>query len=137
MPRTVFALAFAALALIATGCVKVQPPTDTGDPLLPTAPDSPTSGGGTSQTLAYIPDLQPIFASDCVMCHGNSRADAGYRMTTYAQVMQAVRAGNAASALVVVTQKNGSMYRYFTGNRTTRAQMVRDWVVADGAAQTR
>jgi Planctomycete cytochrome C len=136
MPRTVLALTFALLALAATACVKVQPATDTGDPLLPTAPDSPTSGS-TSQALAYDPDLRPVFSSDCVMCHGNSRADAGYRMTTYAQVMQAVRPGNASSALVVVTQRNGSMYRYFTGNRTTRAQMVRDWVVANGAAETR
>jgi hypothetical protein len=126
------------LALVATGCVKAQPPTDTGDPLIPTAPDGPASGGGnTSAALAYDPDMRPIFASDCVVCHGASRADAGYRMTTYAQVMRAVRAGDASSPLVIVTQRNGSMYRYFSGSRSTKAQMVLDWVVANRAAETR
>jgi hypothetical protein len=58
-------------------------------------------------------------------------------MTSYAQVMRAVQPGNASSVLVVVTQRGGSMYPFFSGNRTAKAQMVRDWVVTDKAAQTR
>jgi hypothetical protein len=56
-------------------------------------------------------------------------ADGNYRMTTYAQVMAAVRAGSASSTLVAVTQSNGSMYRYWSGNAATKADLVRKWVV--------
>ena len=91
-------------------------------------------------SVAYVQDLQPIFQSDCVPCHGGSRPDGNYSMSTYAQVMRAVAAGNARSVLVVVTQRNASMYRYWSGNATTKAnkaELVRKWVVENGAAQTR
>ena len=91
-------------------------------------------------TVAYVQDLQPIFQSDCVPCHSGSRPDGNYSMSNYAQVMRAVAAGNARSALVVVTQRNASMYRYWSGNastRATKAELVRKWVVENGAAQTR
>jgi hypothetical protein len=51
--------------------------------------------------------------------------------------MAAVQPGNARSALVVTTQSNGSMYRYFSGNRATKAGLVRQWVVNFNAQQTR
>src|SRR4051794_22000464 len=89
-------VAAAAMALTISGaaCVKAQPPTDTGNdlsvgnPVAPTTPTNPTGGTpDSSTTMAYNPDMKPIFAADCVRCHGSGRADAGYRMTTYAQVM--------------------------------------------------
>jgi hypothetical protein len=58
-------------------------------------------------------------------------------MSTYAQVMRAVTAGNARSALVVVTQRNASMYRYWSGDAASKAAKVRSWVVDNGAAQQR
>ncbi len=58
-------------------------------------------------------------------------------MQTYAGVMRAVAPGNARSSLVVVTQRNASMYRYWSGNAATKAELVRKWVVENGAAQTR
>ncbi len=123
-------------------CVKAQPPTDTGDPLV-TAPSatggSSSSGGGTSTpaTVAYQQDLAPIFASDCLQCHGGFRIDGNYRMNTYADVMRDVRAGDAGSPLVVVTQPSGSMYRYWSGNRQAKANLVFQWVVVNKALQTR
>jgi mono/diheme cytochrome c family protein len=133
----VLCVALAWPVLACAGCVAVTPPTDTGDALNPVAPDSPTVPAGTAQGLAYDPDLRALFASDCVACHGGFRTDAGYAMTTYPQVMRAVRPGDASSLLVVVTQRNGSMYRFFSGSRSAKAQLVRDWVVTYQAAQTR
>jgi mono/diheme cytochrome c family protein len=134
------------LALAAVACVKAQPPTDTGDdqstsnPLAPTTPN-PTGGTSDSSTaLSYNQDMKSIFAADCVPCHGIGRADAGYRMTTYAQVMTAVRPGSASSLLVLVTQRNGSMYRYFSGSSATRqakADAVRTWIVTNHAQENR
>lgn len=81
--------------------------------------------------------MQPVFASDCVVCHSGSRPSANYSMTTYANVMRDITPGNANSRLVIWTQSSGSMYRYFTGNRSSKADMVRRWVVDNNAAQTR
>ncbi len=58
-------------------------------------------------------------------------------MSTYAQVMAAVQPGNARSTLVVTTQSNGSMYRYFSGNRAAKADLVKRWVVNFNAQQSR
>ena len=136
-----------ALTISGAACVKAQPPTDTGNdlsvgnPVAPTTPTNPTGGTpDSSTTIAYNPDMKPIFAADCVRCHGSGRADAGYRMTTYAQVMTAVRPGSPYSILVQVTQRNGSMYRYFSGTSTTRqakADAVRTWIVTDNAQENR
>ncbi len=122
--------------------MKAQPPTDTGSPTAPSAtstgPTSPSpTPSPTSGPLAYNPDMKPIFDSDCVPCHSDSRPLANYSMSTYAAVMRAVVPGNANSPLVVTTQPGGSMYFFFSGNAASRAAMVRSWVVDNQAAQTR
>jgi len=85
--------------------------------------------------VAYT-DLQPIFATDCVPCHGASRPAARYAMTTYAGVMAGVRAGSASSALVLVTQPGGVMYSFLSGDRAARSAMIKTWVM-NGAPQSR
>jgi hypothetical protein len=138
---------------IAFGCVKVQPATDTGgitsaagpstlpsptSSATPATPATPGSSGSTATTaLAYTPDLQPVFASDCLSCHNDRSAARGYSMSSYAAVMRAVTPGSASSLLVQVTKSNGSMYRYWTGDRATKASMTLNWVVANKAAQSR
>ena len=58
-------------------------------------------------------------------------------MVTYRDVMTGVRLGSANSKLVVETQSRGSMFRYFSGNRAAKADLVRRWVVEFAAQQTR
>jgi hypothetical protein len=70
-------------------------------------------------------------------CHGGFRVDGNYRMNTYQDVMRDVRPGDAASRLVVLTQPGGSMYRYWSGNRQAKSQLVFQWVVANKALQSR
>src|SRR5512133_881449 len=72
------------LALLLVGaCVQANPPTDTGSPVSP----SGTTGGTTTPTpsptgpLSYNQDLKPIFDSDCVYCHSNSRPLGNYSMS--------------------------------------------------------
>jgi hypothetical protein len=103
----------------------------------PTSPSSSPSPPSTPASLSYDQDLKPVFTSDCVVCHSGSRPSAGYTMTSYAAVMKDVKAGSAQSKLVTTTQSNGSMFRYFTGNRQAKADMVRRWIVDDKAAQSR
>jgi hypothetical protein len=87
--------------------------------------------------VAYSPDLQPIFNTDCTSCHSGSYAAGRYSVSSYSGVMAAVRAGSASSALVIVTRTNGSMYRFFSGDRAAKSAMINQWVVTDGAAASR
>ena len=137
MHKALLALLIAAPLAVAA-CVKARPAADTGDAVGPAAPTGPSGSGSTAnQPLAYDPDMKAIFASDCTTCHGLFRVDGNYRMNTYQFVMQDVRAGNAASKLVVDTQPGGSMYRYWSGTRNTKANLVFQWVVTYKAAETR
>jgi hypothetical protein len=135
----------------------LQPASDTGDGLVASSLTSPSSNGSagangstgasgstgstTSATgLAYTQDIAPLLQSDCVVCHGTSRADGGIRLSTYAQVMTTVRAGSASSLLVTATSSSGSMYRYWSGTSATRAAKaanVRSWVVTYNAQVSR
>jgi mono/diheme cytochrome c family protein len=103
----------------------------------PTPAPTPTPTPTPTPSVAYVQDLKPVFDRDCVSCHGGSRPSAGYNMSTYAGVMALVRAGDASSRLVVATRSNGSMYGHFSGDRAGKSDLVRRWVVDNGAAQSR
>ncbi len=142
-PVRALPFAFAGALLFVSACVNVNPPTDVGNPVSPSSSSSaptptptptPTPSG---QALAYIPDLKPIFDSDCVPCHNSSFAAAGYSMATYADIMRAVQPGNANSPLVSWSVGGGPMYRYWTGNAAQKASMLQQWVVTYNAQQTR
>ncbi len=142
--------ACAVAVAVSAGCVTQQPATDvaesiagptplraagpTGTATPPVPPPTPAPG---SITIAYTPDMAPIFQADCVQCHSGSRPAGNYSMSTYAQVMRGVVAGNARSRLVVTTQRNASMYRYWRGDAPGKAALVRSWVVDNGAAAQR
>ena len=111
--------------------------TTTAPPTTTTTPPTPAPAPTPAQKIAYSPDLQPFFTTDCTSCHGGSRPSGHYSMTSYGDVMKAVKVGSASSALVIVTRSNGSMYRFFSGDRATKSAMVNQWVVTDGTAQSR
>jgi hypothetical protein len=137
MSTRIAAAAVILVALSAGACVRAQPPTDTGDT---TTVGNPLAPSNQPAALAYDPDMKAIFASDCAKCHGGAAAAGNYRVTTYVQVMTAVEPGSESSRLVLVTQSNGSMYRYFSGTTETRqakADAVRRWIVTDKAQENR
>lgn len=118
---------------------------------VPTAPDevatssstgstgsSGSTGGTTTPTsLAYVQDIKPIMDADCTRCHAGSRPDGGVNLSSYANVMRQVTAGSAGSRLIRETASNGSMYRYLSGNRTTKSNTIRSWIVDFKAVETR
>ena len=119
-------------SLIISSCVQAQPASDTGDPGFPFGP----SAIGV-QPLGYVQDIKPILDQDCVECHGGRRTEGGYRADTYAEVIRNQRPGDASSSLVVDAAPGGSMYQYWSGDRTTKATLVFRWMVTYHAAETR
>jgi len=115
-----------------SACVQGQRATDTGDPGFPFGP----SAIGT-QTIAYVPDIKPIFDRDCASCHGTRETAGNYSVSTYANVIAGQRPGDASSSLVVDCSPGGSMYRYFSGDAVTEATMVFRWMVYYNALQSR
>lgn len=130
--------AIAAAVLLTTACVTRDPAVDTVDVITSPTPvaTTPAPPSGTV-SVAYTQDMAPIFQADCVRCHSGSRPDGNYSMATYELVLREVRAGDARSRLVTSTQNRGSMYRYWSGNPTQRAELTRAWVVNNNAARDR
>jgi len=128
--RLAIAAAAPLLLAVTTGCVQAQPPSDTGNALSPTVLTLP----GPDQPLAYEPDMRPLFAADCVYCHGGYRVDDGYSMNTYEEVLSDVM------GVVSTTQPGRKMYPYWSGSDATRrakAEMARRWVEVYKAQRTR
>jgi hypothetical protein len=119
-------------ALGSCACVHGQQATDTGDPGFPFGP---TAIG--TETLAYTQDIKPIFDRDCLSCHSAREARGNYSVATYGDVMAGQRPGDARSSLVVDCSPGGSMYRYFSGDATTKATMVFRWMVYFNGLQSR
>ena len=118
----------------ASGTSATPAPTPTPSPA-PTSIPTPTptpipipTPTPTPAAVAYS-DLQPVFATDCVPCHGASRPAGRYSMTSYSGVMAAVRSGSPSSALVIVTQPGGVMYAFLSGDRAGKSALIRTWVL--------
>jgi hypothetical protein len=48
-----------------------------------------------------------------------------------------VTPGSASSPLVVVTRSDGAMYGYLGTDAASRSDLIRRWVVENGAAESR
>ena len=106
-----------------------------GSPTSPTANVAITLAGTGVTTYTYTRDIQPLLASDCVTCHGNTLREGGFNFTTYSGVLAALTAGSENSKLVKAVQPTGPMFVNLSGNRTAKSQMIYDWVVSSKAAQ--
>lgn len=114
-----------AATLVLSGCGQGSP---SGPSVTPTA----TGTGATTYTYATV---QPILATDCVACHGPTQRQAGVDLSSFAGVSRVVTPGSDQSVLVLVTQPGGLMYGQLSGDRTTKAGVIYDWVVNSKAAQ--
>jgi hypothetical protein len=103
-------------------------PAATPDPGTPAPQPTPTPTPAAA-SVAYEQDIRPILEADCLNCHG--------QFGSYASVMGYVVAGSASSRLVRATQSGGSMNRYLSGDKAGKAELIRRWVVENGAAQSR
>jgi hypothetical protein len=100
----------------------------------PTGPSASVTGTGVT-TYTYTTDIRPIMSADCTSCHNASQRDGGYDFSTYAGVLRAASAGQAASPIVVQTRPGQVMYAHLSGDRTHKAEVIYDWVVNSNVAQ--
>ncbi len=105
-------------------------PAPTPDPGTPAATPSPTPAPTPATAkVAYEQDVRPILETDCLGCHS--------QFASYAGTMAYVVPGSANSSLVRATQPGGSMNSHLSGDRAGKAELIRRWVVENGAAQSR
>ena len=128
----VWRLVLLSTSALVCACVQGQPATDTGDPGFPFGP----SAIGV-QPIAYVQDIKPIFDRDCLNCHGGREAASNYSVRSYGTTVSGQRPGDASSKLVVDCAPGGSMYRYFTGDAVTKANLVFRWMVVYDGMQSR
>src|SRR5262245_15133469 len=112
-------------------------PSTVTTPATSTTTPTTSSGSTTTTALAYNQDIKPILDSDCIICHGTGLSEHDVQLNTYANVMRFVQAGNANSLLVRVTRSNGEMYPNLTGDRASKSELIRAWVVDNRAVETR
>jgi len=123
----VWRLPFIAISLLLASC-------GGGSPTSPSSTAVTNTGTGVT-TYTYTTNVRPILTSDCTSCHNPTQHESGYDFTTYAGVLRAVIPGSDASVLVRVTQPGGSMYSNLSGDRSSKAGIIYDWVVRSSAAQ--
>lgn len=125
-------VAFGAACEYGVNSSPTGPTTDTAASTTTTTPTTPTT---PATGLTYVKDIAPIMTSDCLICHGATRKDAGYDFRTYAGVMKAVTSTTASAKLVRSTQAGGIMYGQFKSSASTKAKTIYDWVVTYKAVQ--
>jgi len=140
---------FLSAALTMAACGESHEGGDDDDAVNPSAPSStltttstttttptPTPTPTPGVTVAYVQDVKPILAADCVSCHQAGHASAGVDLSTYQAVLRTVVPGNTNSTLVLSTKSGGVMNRYLSGDKAAKAETIRQWV-ANGAPESR
>jgi len=105
----------------------------------PTADRPSTPAVRVQGDVSYASQVAPVFAEQCVSCHGPETAEASLRLDSYEAVMKGseygtvVEAGSPENSLLLDMISAGEMPQDADALDEEIVEMVRDWI-AEGAA---
>jgi len=85
---------------------------------------------------SFTADVAPVFAAQCVSCHGAETAEAGLRLDSYENVMKGseygavIEAGDPVNTLLLDMISAGEMPQEADALDEDIVEMVRDWIEA-------
>jgi len=104
-------------------------PTATEPPLAPTHTTEPPAGG-----ISFSAEVLPVLTTRCERCHGEQRAEAGLKLTSYADLMAGsakgpvVVPGSATTSTLVELIVSGEMPRRSPRLPESEIQTISTWV---------
>jgi cytoskeletal protein RodZ len=104
-------------------------PTATEPPLTPTHTTEPPAGG-----ISFSAEVLPVLTTRCERCHGEQRAEAGLKLTSYADLMAGsakgpvVVPGSATTSTLVELIVSGEMPRRSPRLPESEIQTISTWV---------
>jgi mono/diheme cytochrome c family protein len=104
------------------------------------APTPAVDPAGAAFTVAgdvsFASDVAPMFAEQCVSCHGDETAEAGLRLDSYEAAMRGseygpvIEAGDPGNSLLLDMISAGEMPQEADQLDDDVVEMVRDWIEA-------
>jgi hypothetical protein len=94
------------------------------------------SGGSSAAAVSFTKDVEPIFQSRCVNCHGGQQTQRGLDLTQYSSVMAGstngavVVPGNPDSSTLIQMVVQGKMPKRGPQLLPGQVQILTDWVKA-------
>ena len=103
------------------------------------APVAPTTSAVVAGPVSFAGQVAPLFAEQCVSCHGADDPEAGLQLHTYAGVMKGseygtvVEAGDPDGSLLIEMISAGEMPQDADALSADEVAMVRSWIAAGAA----
>ena len=127
-------IAVLGLAIAAAGCG--DGPSTLTSPTFEIGGGVPTNPGGAA-TIGYTQDIKLLLDASCTRCHNSRSREGGVDLSSYTSVMRTVQPGSANSLLIRESRSGAAMYRYWNGNASAQADLVRRWIVEFQARENR
>ena len=100
--------------------------------------DQAASAAFVAGEVSYASQIAPLFAENCVSCHGDETQEAGLRLDTYEAVMKGseygtvIEAGNPDDSLLIDMVAAGEMPQEADAMDEDDVDLIRSWI-AEGA----
>ncbi len=92
------------------------------------------SGGSSAAIVSFAKDVEPIFQSRCISCHGGQQTQRGLDLSSYTSVMAGsvngavILPGNPASSTLIQMVDQGKMPKRGPLLQPGQLQTLTDWV---------
>ncbi len=98
------------------------------------APAAGNPGGSSSTVVSFAKDVEPIFQSRCISCHGGQQTQRGLNLSSYASLMAGsvngavIVPGNPSASSLIQMVDEGKMPKRGPQLLPGQIQALTDWV---------